>query len=151
MTAPYWGRLALSGGLFLCLLVATIAAFAPEPAGVTAATESRAVPAADRSKALLLAKGCMGCHTLSVPGDPVFRATGPLVGPSLTGIGNVAATRRPGMSAEAYLRESIVEPQAFVVPGYAASPINPGHPQMPKLPITREEADALIAFLLDPR
>jgi mono/diheme cytochrome c family protein len=55
--------------------------------------------------------GCNACHTI----QGVSSAT---VGPDLTHIGSVAATRKPGMSAEDYIRESIVSPNAFIVPGF---------------------------------
>ena len=54
--------------------------------------------------------GCTNCHSL----DPGVT----LVGPSLAGIGSRAADRVPGMSAEEYLRQSILHPDAFVVPGF---------------------------------
>ena len=40
-------------------------------------------------------------------------------GPALTGMGERAATRVDGMSAEDYLHESIVEPGAYVVEGFS--------------------------------
>lgn len=52
---------------------------------------------------------CKACHSL-VP-DQV------LVGPSLAGIGTIAATIQPGKTAEEYIRESIQNPNAFIVPG----------------------------------
>jgi cytochrome c oxidase subunit 2 len=92
---------------------------------------------ADAGKALFTSKGCIACHTLAaVPG-----AVG-TVGPKLDGIGTAAATRKAGMSAEAYLRESITDPQAFIAPGFTApSP-------MPTGLATGKEVDDLIAFLL---
>ncbi|MBN1679702.1 MAG: c-type cytochrome [Anaerolineae bacterium] len=50
---------------------------------------------------------CAGCH----------KAEGG-VGPAFTGMGERAATRVEGQSAEAYLHESIVDPGAYVVEGY---------------------------------
>ena len=55
---------------------------------------------------------CANCH------EPT--ALGRIVAPSLAHIGSVAATRRPGMSAEDYIRESILDPYAYEVPGYDA-------------------------------
>ena len=150
-------RLFLAGGLTAALLLATLASFAPGLGGAAsgAAGESGASlddQPANRGKSLFPAKGCIACHSLTVPGDPTFIArVDPQLGPSLTGIAAVAATRRSGLGAADYLRESILEPQSFVVPGYATAPSGPGYPQMPTLPITSEEADALVTFLLDPR
>lgn len=56
---------------------------------------------------------CGKCHTLHfVPG-----AEGKLA-PLLDHIGTVGATRVSGLNAAQYIRQSIVEPQAFVVEGY---------------------------------
>ena len=41
-----------------------------------------------------------------------------IVGPGLAGIAARAAGRKPSLSADEYLRESIVEPSAFVVDDY---------------------------------
>lgn len=51
---------------------------------------------------------CKACHSLQ-PGQI-------LVGPSIAGIGTTAATREPGKSAEEYIRESIQNPNAYIVP-----------------------------------
>lgn len=53
---------------------------------------------------------CNVCHSVS-PGET-------LVGPSLAAVAEVAGQRVSGQSAEAYLRESIVDPDAYVVEGF---------------------------------
>ncbi len=53
--------------------------------------------------------GCATCH--SVDGTQ-------LVGPTLQGIAGRAATRVQGESAEQYLHQSMVEPNAYVVEGF---------------------------------
>jgi nitric oxide reductase subunit C len=53
---------------------------------------------------------CATCHSLEP--DVV------IVGPSLAGVATRAASRVSGMSAAAYLRDSILDPSAFVVPGF---------------------------------
>lgn len=68
-------------------------------------------PDAARGEALFAANGCAGCHSL---GDDM------LVGPGLQGIGERAATRVPGQSADEYLYQSIREPGAFAPEGYTA-------------------------------
>jgi cytochrome c len=55
---------------------------------------------------------CSGCHAT------VRVGRGFAIGPNLSGVADRAATRREGMSAEAYLTESILHPREFVVPGY---------------------------------
>lgn len=54
-----------------------------------------------------IAPPCASCHV--VDSDMI------LVGPSLLGIAERAATRVEGLSAEAYLRQSILEPNAYIV------------------------------------
>ncbi len=95
---------------------------------------------ANRGKTLFESKACVTCHTL--PG--VASATG-TVGPPLAGIANTAGTRKAGMAAEAYIRESIENPNAFVVPGFPSpSPMPPGQ-------ATGQELADLVAFLLAQR
>ena len=58
------------------------------------------------------AGGCVACHSLE-PGVT-------LVGPSLDGIGARAGTQRPDYPPDAYLYQSIINPNAFVVQGFQA-------------------------------
>lgn len=80
--------------------------------------------------------GCRICHSLQ-PGET-------LVGPSLAGVATRAGTAVPGLSAEAYLRQSIVEPDAYVVPGFP-----PGQ-MLSDLAgeLSPQQLDDLVAFLL---
>jgi mono/diheme cytochrome c family protein len=145
-------RILLHGALTCALLVATVASFATEGTATTDALPLSAEPLSARGKTLFLAKGCIACHALSVPGDPAFSGRPDLqLGPSLAGIAATAASRRPGQSAERYIRESIVSPQSFITPSYATTPSSPSRPQMPAIPLSADEADALVTFLLDPR
>lgn len=57
------------------------------------------------------APGCITCHSLEA--DMV------IVGPSQDGLADRAATRVAGMSAEQYIRQSISEPDAYVVEGFS--------------------------------
>jgi cytochrome c2 len=58
------------------------------------------------------APACSTCHSLE-PGVTI-------VGPSLAKIGAEAGSRQSGQSASDYLHQSIVEPDAHVVEGFAA-------------------------------
>lgn len=58
---------------------------------------------------------CATCHSVAPSPLPRFGATN---GPSLVGIGERAGARVPGLSAEAYLRESILTPDRYLVEGY---------------------------------
>lgn len=80
--------------------------------------------------------GCKSCHSLSGGGLGT--------GPSMAGIGLTAENRVPGLSAEEYLRQSIVDPNAFLVDDYTRGlmPRNYGDK------LTAEEIDNLVAYLL---
>ncbi|HEY9839320.1 MAG TPA: c-type cytochrome [Candidatus Obscuribacterales bacterium] len=81
-------------------------------------------------------KTCVTCHTVSKL--PEAKGT---IGPKLDGLSKTAATRKPGMSAEAYIKESVENPTAFVAPGF--------QPAMPPLrtSMNDQEFKDLVAFL----
>ena len=118
-------------GRLLCLcslaIVLVAAACAPEP------------PATDpigRGGQLYRGLGCANCHERSI--SNLFRP----VGPSLDQVGLVAGKRVPGMSAEEYLRQSITDPGAYVVPGYPDS-----MPRGLARELSPEDLAALVAYL----
>lgn len=80
--------------------------------------------------------GCITCHSL----DPDTR----LVGPSIAGVAARAGSRVPGLRAEDYLRQSIVEPSAFVVDGFEDGKMPADWEEM----LSPEEVEALVAYLL---
>lgn len=113
-----------------------IAAGSPTPIPLSAAAPPLP-PELQAGRQVFQEKGCVACH--ATEGDTV------LVGPPLTHIATVAETRKPGMSAEEYIRESILNPSAFIVPGF------PGPPSpMPVFQgnITDQELDSLLKYLL---
>lgn len=65
---------------------------------------------ADDGEAVFNASGCAACHSTGA---------NTMVGPGLAGIAERAATRT-ALSADAYIRESLTDPGAFVVDGFAA-------------------------------
>jgi mono/diheme cytochrome c family protein len=67
-----------------------------------------------------LAQGCSGCHGL--PESPPANHLG--VGPHLGNIANVAAGRVPGVPAEQYIYESILDPNKFMVDECPLGPCN---------------------------
>ena len=96
---------------------------------------------------------CWACHTLEHRDIRRGRATG-ILGPPLDHIGTDAAPRIPGMSAEDYLRESIIDPDAFLSKGYGVEPDRtcaPGlmEPLIEAADLTDAEVDALVDFLLN--
>jgi glucose/arabinose dehydrogenase/cytochrome c551/c552 len=78
--------------------------------------------------------GCATCHQ-SEPGG---------VGPSLQNLTQLDAARRNNLSLEAYIRQSILEPEAYVVPGYAAGVMYPRYGDA----LTTEQLDALVEYVL---
>lgn len=77
--------------------------------------------------------GCLACHGLGKVG---------LRAPDLAGIGGAAGERVAGSSAEEYLRESLVDPCAFVLSGYDCI-----MPQTLEQTLGIAKITALIAFL----
>jgi nitric oxide reductase subunit C len=95
--------------------------------------------------AVYRAQYCGLCHELS------SADIGGLLGPTHDGVGSVAAERiqAPGYRGSAttaaeYLRESIVAPQAYFVPGYEAS----SQPMPAYSHLSEEEVLALVQLLL---
>lgn len=84
-------------------------------------------------------KGCASCHN-----GPQTTARMP-VAPSLADVAAWAGERKPGLSAAAYLTESIFNPPVFVPPAFVQN----GPTEMPSLNLTDEEVDALVAYLLE--
>ena len=77
--------------------------------------------------------GCIGCH--------VVGGVGGQTGPPLTQIGAIAPTRT-GQSAEEYIRTSILQPQAYVVPGFP--PVMPSFQGV----LSDEEVSQIVEYLL---
>jgi cytochrome c553 len=87
--------------------------------GCTASPPMSALNAGDAERgAQLFAQGrgeippCSTCHRV-VRGQVGFS-----IGPNLAGIGEHAGTQVAGLSAEEYLRQSILEPGLYIVSGY---------------------------------
>ncbi len=80
---------------------------------------------------------CLTCHTVGHAGGPVRY-------PDLAGVAERAKTRVPGLDQLHYFAQSLCQPDAFVVPGFA-----PGMPTIHKPPIglSDEELHAVIAWL----
>jgi len=94
-------------------------------------------PTADGKRAFA-ANGCGSCHTFKPAGSTAT------VGPDLDQLKSVAAKRRPGKSARAYVRESITDPRAFTVKGFPKNVM----PTTFKKDIAPEQLDALVQYLL---
>ncbi|HLU10269.1 MAG TPA: cytochrome c [Oceanobacillus sp.] len=89
-----------------------------------------------RGEALLTTYSCVACHRTGAENG---------VAPSFVGIAERAAEERPPLSAAAYIYQSIIDPAAYLVEGYAASmPYNFGER------ISDEELGDIIGYLLTP-
>ena len=89
---------------------------------------------------LFRAKGCATCH-LGPDTRPLFAGY-----PPLDDAVSFAADRRPGMSAADYLAESMAAPEAFSSPVFVGG--SGPSSSMPRLRLTSEEIEALVAYLL---
>ncbi len=98
--------------------------------GVHAVDSAPAIGVEGRS--VFTTRGCSACHTAA-------GVDGGSIGPDLTALFDRAGSRVPGLDAEQYVRQSILEPQAFLVPGFGAV--------MPALDLTDQEVDAVVGFL----
>jgi len=85
---------------------------------------------------IFTAAGCAGCHTFSPAGS------NGTIGPNLNELAAAADKREPGKSAEDYVRESLLKPDAFLAPGFGnAMPSFDGR-------LTDKQIQALIDYLL---
>ena len=80
--------------------------------------------------------GCNTCHSLT--------AGTVIVGPSLAGIGTTAATRVGDETAEEYLRQSILEPDAYLVEGFTAGVMSKNWADT----LTDDQLNDVVAYLL---
>ncbi|MDQ1300546.1 MAG: L-cysteine S-thiosulfotransferase [Chloroflexota bacterium] len=77
--------------------------------------------------------GCVTCHSLE--------AGKTLVGPSMAGIAGRAGSTVSGQSAEQYLKQSLTEPDAYLVKGFAKG-------LMVKPTLTDKQVSDLVAYML---
>ncbi len=101
------------------------------------ATESpEALGAALFSNGANGAPACSTCHSL----DPNNNT----VAPSLVGLSQRAGSRVAGLSADEYVHQSIMSPNAFIVPGFGAGIMYPSYAEK----LTPEQIDDLAAYVL---
>ncbi len=82
------------------------------------------------------APACISCHSL----DPSQNTPAP----SLVGLADRAGSRVPGLSAEDYVRQSIMTPNAYVVPSYGAGLMFQNYANV----LTTDQINDLIAYVL---
>lgn len=101
--------------------------------GLVACSEVPATEPVARGRQLYRALDCGRCHHIAGEGGRL--------GPELTNAGRVAEERRPGAGPE-YLRQSLTDPGAYIVPGERDT--------MPRglvRGLSQSEIDALVAYL----
>jgi cytochrome c oxidase subunit II len=86
------------------------------------------------AKALFVSNGCDGCHTFKPAG-----AKG-TVGPDLDNLKEAA--QRAGQPLEDFIRQSIVDPNAYIAPGFQKNVMPETFSSLPK-----EQLDALVKYL----
>jgi mono/diheme cytochrome c family protein len=100
------------------------------------ALASAGLAQAKTGEQIFTAAGCAGCHTFSPAGS------NGTIGPNLNDLAAAAAKREPGKSAEEYVRESLLKPEAFLAPGFGnAMPSFEGR-------LTDKQIQALVDYLL---
>lgn len=82
------------------------------------------------------APGCVTCHS--------FEAGKVIIGPSLAGIATVAESAVPGLSAEDFLREAIVDPDAYITEGFPAGVMYKNYGKE----LSAEQINDIVAYLL---
>jgi cytochrome c oxidase subunit 2 len=128
---PDRAGIVITAVIVVLLAGATVAVYAYDIEQQPSAAES-----AD-GQTVFLTAGCTGCHSLAGVSNEGF------IGPNLTGLSDRAGDRVEGLSAEDYVRQSVLDPQAYIVDGYGE--------MMPTLPLDSAELEALVEFLLAER
>jgi cytochrome c oxidase subunit 2 len=116
------------------------ASAAPPPSSSTSTTGTTSTSSSPSSSAAGLSafnsKSCSSCHTLSAAG-----AKGN-VGPDLDKL--VSYAKQAKQPLPAFVRQSIVDPEAYVQPGYPKGVMPTSFGQQ----LTKTQLDALVAFLV---
>ncbi|MBA2430449.1 MAG: c-type cytochrome [Thermoleophilaceae bacterium] len=94
-------------------------------------------PEGQLGKRVFVESGCGNCHVLADAGS-LGNA-----GPSLNTLGPAARTYRPGRPPEDYIRESIVDPDAYLVKGFRKGVMPRDYGRR----LSKPELDALVSYL----
>jgi len=127
----------IHGGIILCALMMTliIAGCGGNQGDDTQGSTESGQELFEKA-ALGSAAGCKTCHSLE-PGVIV-------IGPSLAGIGGSAGTRVENLTAEDYIKESIMKPDAYLVEGFPSGVMPSSYGSQ----LSTEEVDSLVSYLL---
>jgi len=91
-----------------------------------------------RGQANFISAGCIACH--AIPGLSTAA-----VGPSLADLADRAGSQKEGYTAEQYIHESIVDPNAYVVEGFQENLM----PQNFGERLSEDQINDIITFLLE--
>jgi len=105
--------------------------------GLVPTPEGVVVEGADPGRVVFSDTGCTACHTIS----GLSTAT---VGPVLDGLASRAGDRVPNLSAEDYIRQSILDPNAYVVSGFESGVMPDNFSEV----LSDQQLDDLVNFLL---
>ncbi len=97
----------------------------------------------ERGMNLFVSSGCGGCHMI----EGLAGAAGQ-VGPELTNVASVAASREAGQTAEEYIRMSIMNPGAHVVEQCPTGPCANIMPANFGERLATQEVDDIVTYLL---
>jgi len=142
MTDRYWFPSSLNTGWLLMVVFVVVLGLsacsgpsAPIPSEVGNPERGKEI---FETGADVLGEPCKACHSL----DGSVRS-GTLAGPTIVGISERASERVPELTAVEYLRESILDPSAFLVNGYDDK-MEKGYQYL----LSEQDINALIAFML---
>jgi sulfur oxidation c-type cytochrome SoxX len=90
-----------------------------------------------RGQVVFSTAGCTACHAIS----GISSGT---VGPVLDGLATRAGSTVSGLTAEEYIHQSIIDPSAYVVPGFTDGVMPQNFGEI----LTEEQINDLVAFLL---
>ena len=89
------------------------------------------------------AGGCVACHRIKGVGGENAN-----IGPPLMRTGAIAAERRPGPTPEAYIEESILDPEAFIMPNCPTGTCPSGvMPQTYGETLSRDQIATIVGYL----
>ena len=115
----------------------------PEPTSPPAPTPTVRPLEGSEPEEIILNAGCGSCHQIGLLGE------GHKVGPDLSNIGLEAAQRRSDLTAEGYIRQSILEPNAFIAPECPNGPCLPNiMPRDYANRIDPQQLETLVSYLL---
>ncbi len=119
---------------FVLILLAALSGCGGKPTAVPTPTPD---PGSPEGRGLrLFQANCAACHALQ---DGVV-----LSGPSLAHIAIIGGSRIKGMSAEDYIRQSIVDPNAYAIRGFETGTMRQDFAQT----LTSDQVSDIVAFLM---